>query len=308
MKKIIPVILILISACFIILTYVQKPYNNFETQIQSHNNNYAENYANENNFTYKNISDSEIANITETNPEYFSYNENNNEIEITDYNGPSGNIVIPEKINNKPVTTISMKLKDMPHIVYVPITVIKINSIINENLNNYFYLVLIIELAALIIALISCFILNRKKNKDKTVYIAFLYVLSVIYLLIINILAYSDISKLPLLSIIITIIYLALFIALYSVKNRLYNYDKQVNNIQKFIDKALEIAKKINDNDLLEAIKYSDPISNAHTQKIEEEILDKLKQINNENKQKQIDEILTLIEDRNIICKKTKGN
>ena len=308
MKKIIPAIAILISVCFLILTYANKPFNNSNIQILSHNNNYAEDYANKNSFTYKNISDSELTNLENNSTNDFNYNTDNENIEITNYNGTDENIIIPEEINGYPVTTISMTLTKIPKTIYLPATVTKINSIIDNNLNNNFYLTIIIEIVALTITLISILILNKKSNKDKTIYITFLYILSIIYLLGINTLSYINIDNLLLISIIITIIYLIIFIPLYYVKNKLHEYDKNINNIDTFIKKALNIANKINDQDLIETIKYLDPISNNYTSKIEQEILDKLSKTANNNSKENIEEIIKLIKERNDICKKTKGN
>lgn len=307
MKKIIPAIAILISVCFLVLTYANKPFNNSNIQILSHNNNYAEDYANKNSFTYKNISDSELTNLENNSTSDFNYNTDNENIEITNYNGTDENIIIPEEINGYPVTTISMNLTKIPKTIYLPATVTKINSIIDNNLNNNFYLTIIIEIVALIITLISILIINKKSNKEKTIYITFLYILSIIYLLGISTLSYINFDNLLLISIIITIIYLIIFIPLYYAKNKLYKYDKNINNIDTFIKKALNIANKINNQDLIETIKYSDPISNNYTSKIEQEILDKLSKTLNSNSKENIEEIISLIKERNDICKKTKG-
>ena len=305
MKKIIPVIIILISTIFLTLTYLNKPFNNNSIKLTSHNNQNVQNYAEKNNFNYQNISDSELNELKSN--DNFTYNIKNNQIEVTGYKGSENQIIIPETIENLPVTIISMNLDKMPSEIYIPSSVITINQIIDENINNNFYLTIIIELIALIITLLVILILNKKKNQDKTVYITFLYILSIIYLLAINMYAYLNINNLLTITIVTTIIYFILFLPLYFVKNRLKEYDKKVNNIQTFTEEALNIAKKINNQDLIESLKFSDPISSEFTKEIENTILEKLNKTVKTKDDENINEIINLIIERNNICKKTKG-
>ena len=282
-----------------------KSINNSSIKLTSHNNQNVQNYAEKNNFNYQNISDSELNELKSN--DNFTYNIKNNQIEITGYKGSEKQIIIPETIENLPVTTISMNLDKMPSEIYIPSSVITINQIIDENINNNFYLAIIIELVALIITLLIILILNKKKNQDKTVYITFLYILSIIYLFAINIYAYLNINNLLIITIVTTIIYFIIFLPLYFVKNRLKEYDKKINNIQNFIEEALNIAKKINNQDLVEALKFSDPISSEFTKESEEAILEKLNKTADNPTEEKINEILNLIIERNNICKKTKG-
>ncbi len=305
MKKIIPVIIILISAIFLTITYLNKPFNNNSIKLTSHNNQNAQNYAEKNNFNYQNISDSELNELKSN--DNFTYNIKNNQIEVTGYKGNENQIIIPETIENLPVTIISMSLDKMPSEIYIPSSVITINQIIDENINNNFYLTIIIELIALIITLLVILILNKKKNQDKTVYITFLYILSIIYLFAINMYAYLNINNLLTITIVTTIIYFILFLPLYFVKNRLKEYDKKVNNIQTFTEEALNIAKKINNQDLIESLKFSDPVSSEFTKEIENTILEKLNKTVKTKDDENINEIINLIIERNNICKKTKG-
>ena len=282
-----------------------KSINNSSIKLTSHNNQNAQNYAEKNNFNYQNISDSELNELKSN--DNFTYNIKNNQIEVTGYKGSENQIIIPETIENLPVTIISMNLDKMPSEIYIPSSVITINQIIDENINNNFYLTIIIELIALIITLLVILILNKKKNQDKTVYITFLYILSIIYLFAINMYAYLNINNLLTITIVTTIIYFILFLPLYFVKNRLKEYDKKVNNIQTFTEEALNIAKKINNQDLIESLKFSDPISSEFTKEIENTILEKLNKTVKTKDDENINEIINLIIERNNICKKTKG-
>ena len=282
-----------------------KSPNNSSIKLTSHNNQNAQNYAEKNNFNYQNISDSELNELKSN--DNFTYNIKNNQIEVTGYKGSEKQIIIPETIENLPVTIISMSLDKMPSEIYIPSSVITINQIIDENINNNFYLTIIIELIALIITLLVILILNKKKNQDKTVYITFLYILSIIYLFAINMYAYLNINNLLTITIVTTIIYFILFLPLYFVKNRLKEYDKKVNNIQTFTEEALNIAKKINNQDLIESLKFSDPVSSEFTKEIENTILEKLNKTVKTKDNENINEIINLIIERNNICKKTKG-
>ena len=119
-----------------------------------------------------NISDSEYNNIQKENEEDFTYNITNNQIEITGYKNIQSKIIIPENIENHPVTTISMNLNYTPKEIYLPSGVTLINTLINENINNNFYFTLIIEVFATILILIITFILNNQNNHVELVYIA----------------------------------------------------------------------------------------------------------------------------------------
>ena len=57
-----------------------------------------------------------------------------------------------------------MNLDKMPSEIYIPSSVITINQIIDENINNNFYLAIIIELVALIITLLIILILNKEER------------------------------------------------------------------------------------------------------------------------------------------------
>lgn len=306
MKKIIPAIIILISAIFLTITYLNKPLNNSSIKLISHNNQNVQNYAEKNNFNYENISDSELNELKSN--DNFTYNIKNSQIEITGYKGHEKQIIIPEIIENLPVTTISMNLNNTPNEIYIPSTVITINQIVDENINNNFYLAIVIELLALILTLLITLILNKKKNQDKTVYIAFLYILSIIYLFTINIYAYLNMHNLLAITIITTIIYFILFLPLYFIKNRLKEYDENIQKPNQYLDKALKLAQKIDNQDLIEAIKFQDPVSSDYTKEIEQKILDKLNKVTESKNEESINEILNLIIERNTICKKSKGN
>ena len=306
MKKLLSLIMTLISICFITLTVFNKPVENNSIMLNSYNNEYVENYAKDNNYNYIELSDSEYNNLMRQTSN-FEYNVVANGIEITEYKGIEKDIIIPETIDNKEVTTISLKLKEIPKSIYIPSTVNKINSVMDSNLHNNYYKTIILEVIVLIISLVSVLLLNRKKNQSKQIYLISLYFLSFIYLILMSLLVYFELKNIEILFIIITIIYLIIFISIYSVSTRLKTYDQEVDNIKSFIDEALTYAKKINNYELNEKIKYSDSVSNERTKELELEILKKIKNISTENNKNNISDIIDLIDKRNELCKKTKN-
>ena len=117
----------------------------------------------------------------------------------------------------------------------------------------------------------------------------------------INFLAYFAPTNLLLYSILVTIIYIVLFLFIYSFQKRLNTYDKQIKDSKTFINEALSLAKKTEDQELIDLILYSDAISTDKTVELEEKIIEKLK-----SEEKNLNEIKELMEERNDICKKTK--
>ena len=121
-----------------------------------------------------------------------------------------------------------------------------------------------------------------------------------------NYIAYNINNNLISLSIIITIVYVIIVISVLSIKNRLCNYDRYVKNIDEFKNQALILAKKTENNEIIELIKYMDPISNDKTIDIEKEILEELKRINCETSENECKKLIEKIKDRNEICKNSK--
>lgn len=198
------------------------------------------------------------------------------------------------------ITTISLNITNMPTSIYLPSNIEKINGI-SSNINNELYTSLTVQIITLLVALTILFILNNKKNQ--TIYITSIYMLNIIYLLVMNFIAYNKPSNLISLSIIITLIYLIITISVLTVQKRISKYDEKIKNINDFKNEALKLALKTNNNELIETIKYMDPVSNDKTKNIEEEILNDLKNINDEN---QYNKIISKIKERNGICKNTK--
>ena len=181
--------------------------------------------------------------------------------------------------------------------IFLPESITNITSLTKSENHDVLYLSLMIEVIVFILAVLSIFILG----KQKAIYIASLYIIGIIYYFVINFLAYFAPTNLLLYSILVTIIYIVLFLFIYSFQKRLNTYDKQIKDSKTFINEALSLAKKTEDQELIDLILYSDAISTDKTVELEEKIIEKLK-----SEEKNLNEIKELMEERNDICKKTK--
>lgn len=266
-------------------------------EIKCYQNDYCNSLLENKELKVEQLNDSTQTNFKNTNID-FEYNIKNNEIEVTSLNGEY--LIIPETINGMKITTISLNIPNMPTSIYLPSNIEKINGI-SSNINNELYTSLTVQIITLLVALIILFVLNNKKNQ--TIYITSIYMLNIIYLLVMNFIAYNKPLNLISLSIIITLIYLIITISVLKVQKRISKYDEKIKNINDFKNEALKLALKTNNNELIETIKYMDPVSNDKTKNIEEEILNDLKNINDEN---QYSKIVSKIKERNEICKNTK--
>lgn len=266
-------------------------------EIKCYQNDYCNSLLENKELKVEQLNDSTQTNFKNTNID-FEYNIKNNEIEVTSLNGEY--LIIPETINGMKITTISLNIPNMPTSIYLPSNIEKINGI-SSNINNELYTSLTVQIITLLVALIILFVLNNKKTQ--TIYITSIYMLNIIYLLVMNFIAYNKPLNLISLSIIITLIYLIITISVLKVQKRISKYDEKIKNINDFKNEALKLALKTNNNELIETIKYMDPVSNDKTKNIEEEILNDLKNINDEN---QYSKIVSKIKERNEICKNTK--
>ncbi len=277
--------------------------NHKDIEIKCYRNEYCEELLSNEELKVTILNDSEHTNF-KNNIIDFEYNIINNEIEITKLNGEY--LIIPETVNGVKITTVSLNMPDMPTSIYIPTTVENINGITTKNINEELYISLIVQIITLCLILLVMSVLNKKNNENKIIYVISLYILSFIYLLIMNYIAYNINNNLISLSIIITIVYVIIVISVLSIKNRLCNYDRYVKNIDEFKNQALILAKKTENNEIIELIKYMDPISNDKTIDIEKEILEELKRINCETSENECKKLIEKIKDRNEICKNSK--
>ena len=278
-----------------------------EITLYSTNNSVVKEYADKNQWKYEKITSEEFEQVEEMESSYkdnFSYRINQDEVEITDYKGDSKEVIIPKTIEGKKVAIISLKLEDNVEEVYFPSSVQKVNSITKNDYN--ILLSLAIEFIGLFIILIVLKILELNNKQGKFIYISSLYIVTFLYFIGINGISYFRVENLGLFSVILTIVYIILIILVLSFKDRLYQYDQKTMESNQFIDCIVEKANKINSKELLEVIKYSDPVSTLQSKKLEIEIMKKVENISTKNNLQEINEIIQLIKERNEICKKTK--
>ena len=265
-------------------------------QIECYQNDFCNNLKETTNLNITFINDSDSINF-QNNIDNIVYNVNANGVEITGVGENQEWIIIPKSINGNPVKTISLQLENESKNIFLPESITNITSLTKSENHDVLYLSLMIEVIVFILAVLSIFILG----KQKAIYIASLYIIGIIYYFVINFLAYFAPTNLLLYSILVTIIYIVLFLFIYSFQKRLNTYDKQIKDSKTFINEALSLAKKTEDQELIDLILYSDAISTDKTVELEEKIIEKLK-----SEEKNLNEIRELMEERNDICKKTK--
>ena len=265
-------------------------------QIECYQNDFCNNLKETTNLNITFINDSDSINF-QNNIDNIVYNVNANGVEITGVGENQEWIIIPKSINGNPVKTISLQLENESKNIFLPESITNITSLTKSENHDVLYLSLMIEVIVFILAVLSIFILG----KQKAIYIASLYIIGIIYYFVINFLAYFAPTNLLLYSILVTIIYIVLFLFIYSFQKRLNTYDKQIKDSKTFINEALSLAKKTEDQELIDLILYSDAISTDKTVELEEKIIEKLK-----SEEKSLNEIKELMEERNDICKKTK--
>ena len=265
-------------------------------QIECYQNDFCNNLKETTNLNITFINDSDSINF-QNNIDNIVYNVNANGVEITGVGENQEWIIIPKSINGNPVKTISLQLENESKNIFLPESITNITSLTKSENHDVLYLSLMIEVIVFILAVLSIFILG----KQKAIYIASLYIIGIIYYFVINFLAYFAPTNLLLYSILVTIIYIVLFLFIYSFQKRLNTYDKQIKDSKTFINEALSLAKKTEDQELIDLILYSDAISTDKTVELEEKIIEKLK-----SEEKNLNEIKELMEERNDICKKTK--
>ena len=265
-------------------------------QIECYQNDFCNNLKETTNLNITFINDSDSINF-QNNIDNIVYNVNANGVEITGVGENQEWIIIPKSINGNPVKTISLQLENESKNIFLPESITNITFLTKSENHDVLYLSLMIEVIVFILAVLSIFILG----KQKAIYIASLYIIGIIYYFVINFLAYFAPTNLLLYSILVTIIYIVLFLFIYSFQKRLNTYDKQIKDSKTFINEALSLAKKTEDQELIDLILYSDAISTDKTVELEEKIIEKLK-----SEEKNLNEIKELMEERNDICKKTK--
>lgn len=241
----------------------------------------------------------------------FTYNLNNNEIELTNYISDIETILVPKTINGYKVTSINFDGEKVTS-MFIPSTVTSINADITSNLfNKCFKTSILVLIISLVIYEICIFISKVYSSIDKT----YIYGTSILYLGITIYLVYI-ISKNPFNNL-LYIKYFILLSILYIILNVLYTmaikknvvFDEEIKNSNNFI-KEIELLLLNYDLDELkeikELVKYSDPISIDEVKDIEESIKKEIKEIDGDNLTEKCDTIKKLLKKRNLIIKNNK--
>ena len=277
---------------------------------------YDNKYCNELKKNYKNITilnDSKFYNFNNSDLEY-GYKLSKDKITITEYNGDDKFLIIPSTINGYKVVEIDMDAFKLQSI-YIPKTIEEINSdLTSKTINTYLITIILISVCSLLLV-ITLILLVKEKNLTETVYNIPQYLLTIIYVLLI-VLQTNAIKVNPftynttiIKTIVISLIYTALMLLLKFIKKTNKDFDKKLKETGTFIKQASGIIKDLNKKELeevLEEIKYSDPVSTEEVVKIEEDIIKLLNEINDENISDKKEEVLKLVKKRNRIIKESK--
>ena len=266
-----------------------------------------------NNNNIKNIDSSEynslISNLSFVFP--YEYNINNNTISLEKYLGNESSVIIPFKYNGYDITKINFDIdKTSINEIYMSDNIKYINIV---KLNNIKYPI-IFNVISLIIFIILISIQSSKTLKEN-VYNTNNYILAMIVLLInllLSLMFMINCINLKLYIIIFGIVFLLqiiLYIIFSNVKRENIKYDQKIKKIDTYKNELLIILKDKNNNyleNLIDAIKYMDPVSNKYVNEIEQEIKERVYNITNDTSKEEIQAITTLINKRNLILKNNK--
>lgn len=242
------------------------------------------------------LNDSDMINF-DNSSEMFSYDIKNNKVTINNYLGDSIIVAIPETIKGYEVENIEFDATRIKTL-YIPSCVKNLSSNLTSPIINKF---LVTAIILTIINFILYFIgINVKKDNNLTdvVYSTPKLISSFIYLVCSNILVCLlrinpvEYYKYLIISIMVSAFYLVLVYIFMNVHKNNNKFDREIKQKRKFIEEALSIT---DDENLIEKLKYSDPVSIEAVSSIEEEIIKELK-TSKDNKR-----IEQLIENRNRI-------
>ncbi len=283
-------------------------------------------------FKIKTISDSYFVNYYSANIP-FSYNRiSNKSIEINKYNGTEKKVIIPESINGRIVTTISFDAleKDIETLI-IPKNITSIDGVLYSNRYDMTFLIgLLIAFVGTIIAIV--FVLTLKVDTKEKMFLTIpqfrtAYIVFVLTLILSVILLFIDVVPDFVVYILIALIYGWASISMLKTNvaiSAVEEIDKKVKVQTTFI-KALTIDAehlmntsktteiKTLTKKVYEAVRYSDPMSNAALVETEEKIQKIFWEFGNavngedfENASSIADELLSLINIRNKKCRLLK--
>ncbi len=241
----------------------------------------------------------------------FTYNIKENEVELTNYFGKEEIVVIPKTINGYKVTSIKFDGAGISSI-FIPDTVTSISgNITSKLLNKCFILSSIIIVVSFIIYVVSILITKVYERVDKV----YVYFVSLAYLAVITYIVYTmrynpfEDTKYMIYCGIVSVIYLIINFVLDKIIKNNKKFDEDIKHKNDFIKEAkmLLMDKEYKELDeIVEMIKYSDPVSINEVKNIEADIKETIKSINEDNVKESVKELKTLIKKRNAIIKDKK--
>ena len=263
----------------------------------------------------------------------FGYNYESETVNVMLYKGNNDIVVVPDTIDNLPVTTLSMKVLNKGiSAVYIPPSVTEIKTQFSSpRYNMVFFAAVIVMILGYIFALISTFIgLKKSETAEGTFYvIPFVYSGLVTFIVITIWCGIALFFRLnPLLQAVVAVIIFACAIGgllkKSAARDLVDQRGEQVKQQAQFVKilaadaNSLASAAKTEETKALtkkvyEAIRYSDPMSVSELDNIENQIRERFAEFESmiaksdiENARLIADELLRLIESRNNKCKALK--
>ena len=225
-------------------------YQKNDLSILTKENTKAYKYATTNNIPVTILSDSEVEEYCNQDcNDYFEYNINNKNIEITKYKGLTSNIIIPEKIDDKKVTSINLNITNKKiNSIYIPSSIEKIQiDYIKSGYSTLFYISIIFIIISYIIYLIVNIVLPNKtlKQEFNNTPINIVTIVHLVFQCIYSYIANTNnylIKEYAIISSIVLLIYIFILIGLNISKKSIEKHDNKIGNIkEKFINKAIYI-------------------------------------------------------------------
>lgn len=247
----------------------------------------------------------------------FEYNIKDGNVELVSYKGKDRDIVVPETVNGMKVTTVNFNVSYYDSI-YLPDTVNEFSDdfITLLNYNNYKYC--LISAITLFILSSVVVIIVKDRTPEELIRNAPIYVLTLVFLGITFYANYNSNHRytsgngIQTYTIFSNLMYLIAVLAIIFTNKRNKKIDIDIKDNTKFID---EMIFKINNvsnlkdeykNELVDKLKYSDPVSNKMVKSIEDNISSLIDKLSDKSSDKEINCIIKLIENRNDIIKRNK--
>lgn len=305
-------------------------------------NSYAEKYAKENKLDFEPIPDSDKSakdeNENKENKEYdgnedFDYNINGETITIVKYNGSSSYVIIPETIENKPVTKVVINaVEEGIDTIEIPDSVNSIEGTYKTaRYDSYLFVAAGIMIAGYIFSLISTIIAFRKEQNITATFFGIpasysgivTYILFII-LSILELILRFNIAIPCVIAVIIIVVSSIKLVKICFAVDTIQNVDKKIkvqtsfiksltNDIQNLKLSAKSDIVKEECNRVYESVRYSDPMSTNNLSDVEIQIQNEFYALSDAVKNDDIDlvknsadRIVTLIQERNSKCKLLK--